>query len=202
MILIRLSVSQNDGWSRRLFYLKRTVLVSITLLFLTSVALAQFKPSSPARDLLNQPNTAAEGTSDLAIRSIEALQRLEKLVPVYTSRGAFEVNPRLSSAPFEVFKKEFKSVLEEIEPLLCRLPQGTLKMQIVNALYAYRDGVFWWGRLHQPRTVNVSFLSFAEVAPTPSDAAHAATLPYTVAIHWRQASKHLKRAEQLSSPEN
>jgi hypothetical protein len=31
----------------------------------------------------------------------------------------------------------------------------------------------------------------------PTEAAFSATIPYTVAIHWRHASKYLKRAELL-----
>lgn len=198
MISLRLLVSQNKhAWSDRLFYTKRIVLVTIALLFLTSVGLAQFKPPSPARDLMNPPNSGSDEPSDLAMVSIEALKRLEKLAPVYTSRGAFEANTRLSSVTFEVFKKEFESVLEEIEPLLSRLPQSKLKTQIVNALYSYRDGVFWWGKANEPRVTTVSALSYRDVTYTPTEAAFSATIPYTVAIHWRHASKYLKRAELL-----
>jgi len=198
MILSRLLVSQNsDAWSSGLFHPKRTVLVSIALLFLTSVALAQFKPPSPARDLLNRSNNSADEASDVAIRTIEALKRLEKLVPVYTSRGAFEENTRLSSVPFEVFQKEFESVLEEIEPLLCRLPQNTLKTQIVNALYSYRDGAFWWSKVQQPRVINASSFVSLQANHIARDAAFASTIPYTVAIHWRQARKYLRNAENL-----
>lgn len=198
MILIRLSGSQNrHAWTCSLFYPKRAVLVSIALSFLTSVVLAQIKPPSPAPDLRNPPNTAADEASDIAIRSIEALKRLEKLVPVHTSRGSFEANTRLSSVPFDVFRKEFERVLEEIEPLLCRLPQDKLKTQIVNALSSYRDGVFWWGRANEPRVITISALSFRHMTSTPAKAAYSTTIPYIVAVHWRHASKYLKRARVL-----
>lgn len=196
MVLLRLLVSQNShASSARLFYAKRTVLVFISLLFLTSAAFAQFKPPFSARALMNPPNNGSGELSDLAMVSIEALKRLEKLVPVYTSRGAFEANTRLSSVTFEVFKKEFESVLAEIEPLLSRLPQGKLKTQIVNALYSYRDGVFWWGKANEPRVIMVSARSYRDTTNTPTDAAFSATIPHTVALHWRHASKYLKRAE-------
>lgn len=202
MVLLLLFGTQDNHRSRWVCYAKRAVLAFAGLLFLTPVASAQFKPPSAAHDLLNHPKTGIDEASALANRSIEALQRVERLAAVYGSRGAFEENKRLSSVPFEVFKREFESVLQEVEPLLSRLPQSPLKTQVVNALYSYRDGVFWWSRLHQPLTIHVSLLSFAEVTHTPSDTAHAATLPYTVAIHWRQASKHLKRAKQLINSEN
>lgn len=106
-----LLISQNNyAWSGSLFDPKRMILVSISLLFLTSVPLAQFKPPPSARAPLDHPITAGGEASDLAIRSIEALQRLERLVPVYRSRGTFEANTKLSSVPFEVFKKESERV--------------------------------------------------------------------------------------------
>ncbi len=172
-------------------------MVSIVLIFLTSVALAQFEPPLPAHDLMNPPHTGSGEPLDLAMVSMEALKRLENLAPVHTSRGAFEANTRLSSVSFAVFKKEFESVLEEIEPLLSRLPQSKLKMQIVNALYSYRDGVFWWGKASEPRVITVSALSYQDMTYTPTEAAFSATISYTVAIHWRHASKYLRRAELL-----
>lgn len=126
---------------------------------------------------MNPPNPGSDEPSDLAMVSIKALKRLEKLTQVYTSRGAFETNTRLSSVTFEVFKKEFESVLEEIEPLLSRLPQSKLKTQIVNALYSYRDGVFWWGKVNEPRVITVSALSLRDLTHTPADAAYLVTNP-------------------------
>lgn len=117
-------------------------------------------------------------------------------MPIHASRGAFEAEARLSPVPLEVFKKEFETVFAEVEPLLCRLRQQTLKTQIVNALYSYRDGLFWLNRIDQPRVVHVAALSF-QATQTPSDAAYSSTIPYTVAIHWRNASKYLKRAQAL-----
>ena len=146
---------------------------------------------------MNPANSGSDEPSDIAIRTFEALKRLEKLALVHTSRGAFEENRRLSSVTFEVFKKEFESVVEEIEPLLSRLPQSKLKTQIVNALYSYRDAVFWWGKVNEPRVITVSALSLRDMTHTPADAAYLLTIPYTIAAHWRHASKYLKRAELL-----
>jgi hypothetical protein len=200
MVSLRLLVSQNShACSGRLLSPKRIVAVTFALLFLTSVGLAQFKLPSPASDPMNPPNTGSDEPSDLAMASIEALKRLEKLAPVHTSRGAFEASARLSPVTYEVFKKELESVLEEMGPLLSRLPQSKLKTQIVNALYSYRDGVFWWGKASEPRVITVSALSYRDMAHTPTEAAFSATIPYTVAIHWRHASKYLKRAELLLS---
>lgn len=171
-------------------------MVLLCLLFLASSASAQFKAASPSCELNDSPAVSPIDETALAIRSIESLRKLEKLVPVHASRGAFEADPRLSSVPLEVFEKEFETVFAEVEPLLCRLRQKTLKMQIVNALHSYRDGLFWLNRIDQRRVIHVAALSF-RATQTPPDAAYSSTIPYTVAIHWRHASKYLKRAQAL-----
>ena len=78
---------------------------------------------------------------------------------------------------------------------VARLPESRLKIQIANALESYRDGSFWWQKIDQPRVVHVSALR-AETTSTSSDAAFSSTVPYTVAIHWRQAHRYLSQAEK------
>ena len=87
--------------------------------------------------------------------------------------------------------------ISHVRRLCHRLPQGKLKSEISNALDSYRDGAFWWLKIDQPRVVNVSALGSSEITRTPSDAAFLSMVPYTVAIHWRQAGNYLKSAEKL-----
>jgi hypothetical protein len=84
--------------------------------------------------------------------------------------------------------------------MLSRLSQSRLKTEISNALDSYRDGAFWWQKIDQPRVVHVSALTATDFNRTPSDTAFLSTVPYTVAIHWRQADRYLKRAEELMKP--
>jgi hypothetical protein len=72
-----------------------------------------------------------------------------------------------------------------------------LKTELSNALASYRDGEFWWQQIDQPRVVNVSALAATGNSRAPSDKALLSTVPYTVAIYWRQANRYLRRAEQL-----
>jgi hypothetical protein len=97
----------------------------------------------------------------------------------------------------EDLRSNLQEVFAEVEPLLLRLPQGRLRREIGNALYSYGDGEFWWRKLHQPRVVNVSALSFIDAGHTLSEAFYSSSIPYTVAIHWRHANTHLKRAKKL-----
>lgn len=133
----------------------------------------------------------------LTARAISALKRLDRDVLVYRSLGDFEESGKLAHVSFETFRNDLQEVTAEVEPLLSRLPQNRLKTEIRNALDSYRDGAFWWQKIDQPRVVHVSALAFSEPTRTPSYTALLANVPYTVAIHWRQAEKYLKRAEEM-----
>lgn len=133
----------------------------------------------------------------LAARAISALKRLDRDVLVYHSLGDFEESGKLARVSCDVFKNDLQAVTAEVRPLLSRLPPSRLKTEIQNALDSYRDGAFWWQKIDQPRVVHVSALAFSENTRTSSDTALLANVPYTVAIHWRQAEKYLKRAEGM-----
>jgi hypothetical protein len=171
--------------------MKRSSLALLTSLF--------FRPKrtyaqSVAR--VKQPRVGMESEAPqemmLAQRSMFALKRLEKAVLVYRSLGDFEANGKLARVSYQAFRKDLNEVTTEVEPMLSRLPQSKLKIELGNALASYRGGEFWWQQINQPGVVNVSALALTANTRTPSD-----TVPYTVAIHWRQANRYLRRAEQL-----
>src|SRR6266404_4094485 len=68
----------------------------------------------------------------LASRSILALKRLEKDVLVYRSLGDFEANGKLARVSYEAFRNNLHQVTAEVEPLLARLPQSKLKIELGN----------------------------------------------------------------------
>jgi hypothetical protein len=136
------------------------------------------------------------GTSDPRARAIEALKSLQAEVIVYRSLADFEAGGRLARVPLLVFEARLREVSAELDPLLAQIPAEKSKLELTNALDSYRDGVFWWRQVDQPRVVNVSALAYAESNHTPADTAFLSSIPYTVAIHWRQAEKYLRRAEQ------
>jgi hypothetical protein len=151
--------------------------------------------ANPSRNLISQTETGNDQM--LAARAISALKRLDRDVLVYHSLGDFEESGKLARVSCDVFKNDLHAVTAEVEPLLSRLPPSRLKTEIRNALDSYRDGAFWWQKIDQPRVVHVSALAFSEQTRTSSDTALLANTPYTVAIHWRQAEKYLKRAEGM-----
>jgi len=135
-----------------------------------------------------------ENDRALARSVISALKILESEVVVYNSLGDFEASPTLVRVPVERFTGDLQKVSADVELILSWLPQNRLKNELANALSSYQDGGLWWQNVYQPRVINVSNLVSPAVR-TPSDTAYASTVPYTVAINWRQGSKYLKRAE-------
>ena len=177
-------------------------LALITALFLIPTAA---RSQTVARVNLNQAESridevrTADKDQILTARAIAALKRLDRDVLVYRSLGDFEESGKLARVSFETFRNDLGEVTAEIEPLLSRLPQSRLKIEIRNALDSYRDGAFWWQKIDRPRVVHVSALAFSESTRTSADTALLANVPYTVAIHWRQAEKYLKRAEGMQN---
>ena len=183
--------------------MNRSSLALVILFFVSAVAhsqsVARAKQPGTTNSLISEVSIETEATDEriLAARCITALKRLDDEVLVYRSLGEFEENGRLARVSFAAFTNELGKVTAEVEPMLSRLPQGRLKTEISNTLASYRDGAFWWEKIDQPRVVHVSALTSTGGSSTPSDAVFLSTIPYTVAIHWRQAGRYLKRAEEL-----
>jgi len=130
-------------------------------------------------------------------KAISALKRLQDQVIVYRSFGEFEENGRLARVPLQTFEMELRDVTLELQPIISVMPPSKLRNEIVNALASYRDGLFWWRKIDQPRVVHVSALRYDEPNRNPADQALLSNIPYTVAIHWRQAHVYLTQAEKL-----
>ncbi len=175
--------------------MNRPSLALLILFFGSAVAFGQSVARLDKSAILI-PDNETRDERVLAAQSISALKRLDSKIIVYRSLGDFEAEGKLAQVPFARFANDLQEVTNEVEPMLSRMPQSRLKTEITNALYSYRDGAFWWEKIDQPRVVHISALTSTETR-TSSDSAFLATVPYTVAIHWRQANRYLKRAEEL-----
>jgi hypothetical protein len=180
-----------------------------SLALLTSLFFAPVAASAQSVARLKQVSTPQPGIENavtdemaLAARSIVALKRLEKDVLVYRSLGDFEGNGKLARVSYQAFRNDLNEVTSEVEALMARLPESRLKAELDNALASYRDGEFWWQKIDQPRVVNVSALAGTRNSRALSDTALLSTVPYTVTIHWRQASRYLRSAERLMNSQN
>jgi len=183
--------------------MKRSSLALLTSLFFAPAAAYAQSVARVKQISSPQPRIETEATDELlAARSLVALQRLAKDVLVYRSLGEFEANGKLARVSYQAFRKDLTEVTAEVEPLLSRMPQSKLKVELGNALASYQDGEFWWQKIDRPRVVSVSALTSNVISRAPSDAAFADTVSYTVTIHWRQANRSLRRAAQLMNPGN
>ena len=143
---------------------------------------------------------AFENDIVLANHILAALKRLQAEVIVYRSLPDFESEGRIARVSVDVFVADLDRVSREVEPALVKLSDKRLRAHLTNALHSYRDGAFWWARIDQRRVVTIKELSFASERVAPTEVFFAQTTPYTVAIHWRQASKFLGIAEQVITP--
>ncbi len=183
---------------RNLFKQMKRPSLAFLIFFLISVA--TYGQSVSRAKVRTVESTTEISTADDRIfvaRAITALRRLEAEVITYRSLGDFEAGGKLARVPLESFQSHLQETAAEVESTLGYITNDRLRMELINALASYRDGAFWWERIYQPRVVHVSALNYDEINRTPSDNALLATVPYTVAIHWRQAAKYLKRAEAL-----
>lgn len=173
--------------------MKRLILAaSILLLVFSAAAHGQSVARVNAR-------TNASTANDDAARAINSLKRLQQDVIVYRSLGEFEEGRKLARVPLRTFEAELTKVTGELEDILVRMPSGKLKIQITNSLACYRDGAFWWRQIDQPRVISVAELTFAERENTPANQALLSSIPYTVAVNWRLASRYLNQAERTLS---
>ena len=163
----------------------------LTLLFIILAAFtcAQAQRTTPL-------GSANDNDRVAAVRAIAALSQLDNDVIVYRSLGEFEAGRKLASVSLATFQTHLRAATAEIESILPRLTDARLKTSISNALASYRDGAYWWEKIYQPRVIHVSEFRANDNDVTPSASFFHANLPSTVAIHWRQANKHLQRAVQ------
>jgi len=165
------------------------------ILFLLAATLAQAQTIG-RRQFANPARNSNEGGA--VSRAIASLKELEADTIVYRSLGDFEENEKLARLPLESFKSKLDKANAEVNSLLVVMFDSPLKSDIRNALASYNDGAYWWQKVYQPRVINVSSLA-PERTSTATDAFLQASIPYTVAIQWRQASRYLQRAERRAA---
>ena len=172
-----------------------TTLKSGVLLVQIFLIVAFAANAAPAQSLARMNPRPDFDTTKTELRAIAALKRLETNVMVYRSLGQFEADGRLARVTLPTFENDLAKVNNELASLLAEIPAGKFRTEIINAFDSYRDGVFWWRQIDQPRVVHVSALT-SEPNRSPADTTYLSTIPYTVAIHWRQAQKYLSKAEK------
>ncbi len=170
--------------------LRLSLALSIFSVLLVSAAVHGQSLAKPTPAIYNRNTSVNE-------RAIDALRRLDQAVIVYRSLGDFDENQKLARVSLRAFEKNLLEVNAELQPLLDQMPASRLKTTLANALDSYRDGAFRWRQIDQPRVIDISALTLSNHTQTSADTAFTGTIPYTVAIHWRQAHRYLKQAENI-----
>ena len=165
------------------------MLVQFVLILILTAAAGQ------AQSLARANQSVSPDKVNNEVRAIAALKRLEARVLVYRSLGQFEAVGRLARVSLREFEAELTQVSNELALLLAEVPAGKFRTEIINAFASYRDGGFWWRQIDEPRVMHVSALT-SEGTRSLADTTYLSTIPYTVAIHWRQAQKYLNQAEK------
>jgi hypothetical protein len=155
------------------------------------------RSSYDADETLSEIELERKNDRALAEQALAVLKVLEGEVLVHSSLADFEEAGTLARVPYETFKSDLRRASAEVGRILSWLPQNRLKFEISNALYSYQDGGLWWSQVYRPRVVRVSELVTSKTGTATSVTAYQTTVPYTVAINWRQACEYLERAEGL-----
>lgn len=146
----------------------------------------------------NRAPTEITSPAQLNAQAIAALTRLDQYVIVHRSRGDFDESGKLARVTLSVFAQALHETEAELQPIIDETPASEFRSAITNALDSYRDGLYWWQQIDQPRVISVSALASDNRRRTAADVAFVSTIPYTVAIHWRHAHDYLKRAAHLN----
>ena len=133
----------------------------------------------------------------LAASALEALRQLEQSVVVYRTRADFEEGGRLARVSFVSFEGRFARAAEQVGTILAWLPETRLRAELRHALRSFADGRFWWARARCARVVEAGGDCLTEAERWRLGAAYPEAASYSVAVNWRNASKHLERAARL-----
>jgi hypothetical protein len=142
---------------------------------------------------------AARGNdSVIAARVVETLKPLEGLVNTSPAYADYLERPAASKVGFDRLDAEFADALSVASQLLASLPRGPAFYHLSNARDGYRDGLFWYRKVHGSRKLVVSAKSFQR-DPLGDLRLSADQVGYTVVVNWRTAVKYTRLAEHILS---
>jgi len=130
----------------------------------------------------------------IAARVIETLKALEGRFPV-SQAGADRERFRASPAGVERPDGGFADALRDADVLLAWMPRSQVFYQLSNARDAYADGLSWYGKVRQSKSLVVSVNSFAP-DPVKVLGLDAEQVGATVRANLMLAIRHTRIAEQ------
>jgi hypothetical protein len=100
---------------------------------------------------------------------------------------------------FERLDAEFAEKLGRAGTLLGWMPRSPVYYCLSSAWRSYRDGLFWYRKVHSSRKMVVSATDGFERGPLEYIHLSAEQVGYTAVVNWRRAAKYTRIAEQSLS---
>jgi hypothetical protein len=142
--------------------------------------------------------TARENDSMIVARIVETLKPLERLINAYATYADYQEGRAASKISLDGLDAEFAGALNTASLLLASLPRSPSFYHLSSARDSYRDGLFWYRKVHQSRSLVVSANAFAR-DPLRDLRLNADQVGYTVVVNWRTAVKYTRLAEHSLS---
>lgn len=134
----------------------------------------------------------------IAARVVEVLRPIEELLTVSKTFADYQESRALSRISFDKLEGKLTDALDSASGLLASMPRGPAFYHLSSARDSYRDGLFWYRKVHPARRMVVSANAF-ERDPLREARLDADQVGYTVSVNWRAAAKYTRLAEQSLS---
>jgi hypothetical protein len=141
---------------------------------------------------------ARENDRALVARIVETLKPLERMTNAYPTYADYQDGRAASKIGPDGSDAEFADALNTASSLLASMPRSTAFYHLSNARDSYKDGLFWYKKVHQSKTLVVSAGAF-EGDPLVDLRLNADQVGYTVVVNWRTAAKYTRMAEHSLS---
>lgn len=148
---------------------------------------------------LAEMNAARANDLLIAARVVEALKTLEGRLPLSPTDADRRQRFNTSGAGLDGSGGEFSDTLHTAEALLAWMPRSQTFYHLSGARLAYADGVSWYQKVRQSKSLVVSAAS--GFAPDPLKELRLDTEQVSTTVHanWRSAVRHTRLAEQSLS---
>lgn len=132
-----------------------------------------------------------------ASHALAVLGALAEKVVTYRSLAEFEESGALATVTFERFYEDLKATLREMDPALDSLPRTRTYYLLKGARNAFKDGAYWWSRLHvsDARRMTVSVNELSNFGALERRGLDADSVSYVVVCNWRAGIKLLREAK-------
>ena len=144
-------------------------------------------------------NAARANDLLIAARVVEALKTLEGRLPLSATDADRGQRFNASGASLDGPGGEFADTLHAAEALLSWMPRSRTFYHLSGARLAYADGLSWYRKVRQSKSLVVSAASGFVPDPLKGLRLDAEQVGATVKANWRSAIRHTRLAEKSLS---